>query len=90
MHGLVVDNTKCEGLLASVALYVLFPSSVLLRKRRAIGYTKHVGKTLDKLYGLQDNHIHKSHTYWAERTDSTNRICSATANHERYAHLTFV
>ena len=76
-------------------MYALPIYSGLLQMRRAIGHMKlatqqHAGTALNKPFGLQDNHIHKSHTYWAERADGTNRICSPIAKRERYAHLTFV
>lgn len=66
------------------------PVSCYLESVAPLAAQNHVGKALDKLFGLPDNHIHASHPYQAERADSTNRIRSDPAKHERYAHLTFV
>lgn len=48
------------------------------------------GKRWTNLFWLWDNHIHNSPTHWAKSADSTNRISSATATHERTAHFTFI
>ena len=82
-------ESDCEEF-AYVNSYVSSFSQSCVTLKASRHWLSHVGDALDDLFGLLENHIHKSHTYWVERADSTNRICSATARHERYAQLTFV